>query len=131
GGLGLRGKEEFFESGRCSACPCVICGLARKNTSGELSPAPAGSDTERIPVVDQRTEADLVRRTDDAYQGLEWRLSRRPDHVVHIGNGYYLYKQLGYPTLRISTITVLYRFDDNEVLISAIWIFLIFKLSHY
>jgi len=51
---------------------------------------------------------------------LEWRLSRRPDHVVHIGNGYYLYKQLGYPTLRIPTITVLYRFDDNEVLISAI-----------
>jgi len=71
------------------------------------------------------------RRTDDAYQGLEWRLSRRPDHVVHIGNGYYLYKRLGYPTLRIPTITVLYRFDDNEVLISAIWIFLIFKLSHY
>ena len=71
------------------------------------------------------------RRTDDAYQGLEWRLFRRPDHGVQIGNGYYLYKQLGYPTLRIPTITVLYRFDDNEVLISAIWIFLIFKLSHY
>ena len=60
------------------------------------------------------------RRTDDAYQGLEWRLSRRPDHGVHIGNGYYLHKELGYPTLRIPTITVLYRFDDNEVLISAI-----------
>src|SRR5438309_10137882 len=57
GDLGLRGKEELFESGRCSACLCVLCGLARKNTSGELSPAPAGSDTERIPVVDQRTEA--------------------------------------------------------------------------
>ncbi len=28
--------------------------------------------------------------------------------------------ELGYPTLRIPTITVLYRFDDNEVLISAI-----------
>jgi len=41
------------------------------------------------------------RRTDDAYQGLEWRLSRRPDHGVHIGDGYF-------------------RFDDNEVLISAI-----------
>ena len=50
------------------------------------------------------------RRIDDAYQG---------------------FKELGYPTLRIPTITVLYRFDDNEVLISAIWIFLIFKLSHY
>ena len=48
------------------------------------------------------------RRTDDAYQGLEWRLSRRPDHGVHIGDGYY-------------------RFDDNEVLISAIRLFLMFK----
>ena len=50
----------------------------------------------------------------------EWRLSRRPDHSVHIGNGYYLHKELDYPTLRIPTITVLYRFDDNEVPISAI-----------
>jgi len=42
-----------------------------------------------------------IRHTDDAYQGLEWTLSRRPDHGVHIGDGYY-------------------RFFDNEVLISAI-----------
>lgn len=59
-------------------------------------------------------------RVDDAYAGLEWRLARSPNDGILVGNGYYIYKQLGFPKWKIPSITVLYRFTDSEVFIEAI-----------
>jgi hypothetical protein len=59
-------------------------------------------------------------RVRDAWQGLEWRLCRRPADGVPRKFGYYLYKQLGILELRIPTIIALYTFDDDTVTVSAL-----------
>ena len=56
----------------------------------------------------------------DAWQGMEWRLCRRPTDGVPRRLGYHVYKQLGMRDLSIPTIVALYTFDNHTVTIAAL-----------
>jgi hypothetical protein len=59
-------------------------------------------------------------RVDDVMSGLEWRLSRRPTDGIPRKWGYHIYKQAGFKSLNIPTVTALYTYDDNQVVIYSV-----------
>jgi hypothetical protein len=71
--------------------------------------------------VSEQLEAAVTRfpRIEEAYRGLEWRLCRRPQDGIHRTSNFFIYKQDGIRNLNIPTLTVLYRFNENEVGIIA------------
>jgi len=71
-------------------------------------------------ILDSASNDPDFARVEDAWQGLEWRLSRRPSDGVERRFGYYLYKQLGIKGLRIPTIVALYTFNDDTVTVHAL-----------
>jgi hypothetical protein len=62
-------------------------------------------------------------RVDDAMEGLEWRLCRRPTDGVPRKWGFYVYKQLGIRSLNIPSILALYNHTDDEVIIHSLSFF--------
>lgn len=60
------------------------------------------------------------KRIDEAYEGLQWRLSRDPHAGHEVQPGFYMYKQAGLPSVGVPTLTVLYEFDDHTVTIRGI-----------
>lgn len=61
-------------------------------------------------------------RFDDLYEGLQWRLARRPESGVKIlrMEGYYIIKTIDWGKLGIPVMRLLYIFNDNEVNIIAV-----------
>lgn len=60
------------------------------------------------------------KRIDEAYEGLQWRLSHDPFIGEEFEPGFYVYKQAGLPSVGVPTLTVLYQFDEHTIDFRAI-----------
>jgi hypothetical protein len=70
--------------------------------------------------LDDATANHTFSRVQDAWQGVEWRLCRRPTDGIHRRLGYHVYKQSGIRELNVPTIVALYTFNDDTVTIAAL-----------
>lgn len=61
-----------------------------------------------------RAKAEF-KRIDEAYAGLQWRLSRDPHAGYEFEPGFYVYKQVGLPSVGVPTLTVIYQFDEQTI----------------
>lgn len=66
------------------------------------------------------TEGPKFRRLDDVYRALEWRLCRSPQDGLSRGDGFFVYKQDGIPSLKDPTLTAVYKHTADEVTIIAL-----------
>lgn len=71
-------------------------------------------------VIDDATANPAFARVHDAWQGLEWRLCRRPTDGIPRRFGYHVFKQSGIRELNVPTIIALYTFNDDTVTIAAL-----------
>jgi hypothetical protein len=54
-------------------------------------------------------------RVGAAFDGLVWRIARRPEDGIKLQDGLLVYKQPGIPRQEIPAIRVLYRYSDSTV----------------